>query len=42
MIPVKLAISGQPGTGKTGMVLKIAEMVSDRFSIGGFTTHTID
>ncbi|HIG63039.1 MAG: nucleoside-triphosphatase [Candidatus Poseidoniia archaeon] len=42
MIPVKLAISGQPGTGKTGMVLKIAEMVSDRFSIGGFTTHAID
>ena len=42
MIPVKVAISGQPGTGKTETVLKIAELVSDRYTIGGFTTHVRD
>ena len=42
MIPVKVAISGQPGTGKTETVLKIAEMVSDHYTIGGFTTHAQD
>ena len=42
MIPVKVAISGQPGTGKTETVLKIAEMVSDHYTIGGFTPHVRD
>ena len=42
MIPVKVAISGQPGTGKSETVLKIAEMVSDHYTIGGFTTHVRD
>ena len=41
MIPVKVAISGQPGTGKTKTVLRIAKMIEDKFSIGGFTTHPI-
>tara|TARA_B100001123_G_scaffold24093_1_gene26152 strand:- start:5892 stop:6452 length:561 start_codon:yes stop_codon:yes gene_type:complete len=41
MIPVKVAISGQPGTGKTKTVLRIAKMVEDKFSIGGFTTNPI-
>ncbi len=39
MIPVKVAISGQPGTGKTKTVLRIAKMIEDKFLIGGFTTH---
>ena len=38
MVPVKVAISGQPGTGKTKTVLRIAKMVEEKFSIGGFTT----
>ena len=42
MIPVKVAISGQPGTGKTETVLKIAGMLSDHYTIGGFTTHVQD
>ncbi|HIC62069.1 MAG TPA: hypothetical protein EYO72_05035 [Marine Group III euryarchaeote] len=42
MIPVKVAISGQPGTGKTGTVLRIARMIEDKFQIGGFTTHPIE
>ena len=41
MIPVKVAISGQPGTGKTKTVLRIAKMIEDKFLIGGFTTHPI-
>ena len=41
MIPVKVAISGQPGTGKTTTVLRIAQMLEDKFTIGGFTTHPI-
>ena len=41
MIPVKVAISGQPGTGKTTTVLRIAKMLEDKFTIGGFTTHPI-
>ena len=41
MVPVKVAISGQPGTGKTKTVLRIAKMVEEKFSIGGFTTHPI-
>tara|TARA_B100000530_G_scaffold250550_1_gene164821 strand:- start:740 stop:1300 length:561 start_codon:yes stop_codon:yes gene_type:complete len=41
MIPVKVAISGQPGTGKTRTVLRIAKMIEDKFKIGGFTTHPI-
>ena len=41
MIPVKVAISGQPGTGKTRTVLRIAKMIEDKFIIGGFTTHPI-
>mgnify|MGYP001328789675 FL=1 len=41
MIPVKVAISGQPGTGKTKTVLRIAKMIEDKFIIGGFTTHPI-
>ena len=42
MIPVKVAISGQPGTGKTRTVLRIAQMIEDKFQIGGFTTHPIE
>ena len=42
MVPVKVAISGQPGTGKTKTVLRIAKMVEEKFSIGGFTTHPIE
>ena len=42
MIPVKVAISGQPGTGKTRTVLRIARMIEDKFQIGGFTTHPIE
>ena len=42
MVPVKVAISGQPGTGKTKTVLRIAKMVEEKFNIGGFTTHPID
>ena len=41
MIPVKVAISGQPGTGKTTTVLRIAQMLEDKFTIAGFTTPTI-
>ena len=40
MIPVKVAISGQPGTGKTKTVLRIAKMIEDKFSIGGLP-HTL-
>ena len=42
MIPVKVAISGQPGTGKARTVLRIAQMIEDKFQIGGFTTHPIE
>ena len=42
MVPVKVAISGQPGTGKTKTVLRIAKMVEEKFNIGGFTTHPIE
>ena len=42
MVPEKVAISGQPGTGKTKTVLRIAKMVEEKFSIGGFTTHPIE
>lgn len=42
MIPVKVAISGQPGTGKTETVLRIAKMIENKFQIGGFTTHPIE
>ena len=41
MVPVKVAISGQPGTGKTKTVLRIAKMIEDKFKIGGFTTNPI-
>ena len=33
MIPVKVAISGQPGTGKTRTVLRIAKMIEDKLYI---------
>ena len=41
MIPVKVAISGQPGSGKTRAVLRIAKMIEEKFHIGGFTTNPI-
>ncbi|OIR14430.1 MAG: hypothetical protein BEU04_03130 [Marine Group III euryarchaeote CG-Bathy1] len=41
MVPVKVAISGHPGSGKTSTLLRIAQMLSDEYSIGGFTTHPI-
>ena len=41
MVPVKVAISGHPGSGKTSTLLRIAKMLSDEYSIGGFTTHPI-
>ena len=41
MVPVKVAISGHPGSGKTSTLLRIAQMLSEEYSIGGFTTHPI-
>ncbi len=37
-----ILIGGQPGTGKTKTVLRIAKMVEEKFNIGGFTTHPIE
>ena len=41
-IPRGVLMVGQPGTGKTKTVLRIAKMVEEKFSIGGFTTHPIE
>ncbi len=41
MIPVKVAITGKPGAGKTAIVQRIAEMIKDHFTIGGYITLPI-
>ncbi len=37
----KISITGLPGAGKTATILRVAEMVKENFTIGGYTTHPL-